>query len=250
MGQLERANLVEERFQLEYKIASSTDVVDNIRTPGWINKENPRAFGLRLTDLDTDFKAGKFGNKFENMVRVGRIVERLRDQLTQNQQALGNLNSQIQALAEETPAIAVPSGPIPYEPTSLTPKISTIERRDLNIRQELAAFLQSVKQSGLTIPASPPQITRVFNSLTASFIDWAQEKGYLVPAEERDNRHPRFDIEDITVMHYLIGQRRRGGIRPKDIREVRDIIKEEISKLEKEDGSKKSKNGSTVNNGK
>lgn len=234
MRQIERENLVTEQSKLEYKIFRAVDVLDNIRTPGWINRENPHALGLRLTGLDTDFKAGRYGNKFENMVRVGRIVERLNSQLPQNQQRLIELNSQIQSLEKEALPTATPSGPIPYEPTSLTPKIPAIEKRDLQVYERIKSYLHEVEDRRLSFPIITSGLSKNIGRISESKIKREVARGYSVPGGNRD--HPTHDLEDTLVLMYATDPDNpiRDGLSPRLIKEYRRIARNEIAKWEAE----------------
>lgn len=97
MGQIETENLALEQSQLEHKVFRANDVLENIRTPGWINRKNPQALGLRIDDeLEPILR-------FKNRVRVGRIIMTLDEIIPTYQARLDQLTKEIAQAEPEQP---------------------------------------------------------------------------------------------------------------------------------------------------
>lgn len=98
MAQIEMEVLIQTQSRLEHKVSRATVVAANIRTPGWINQENPKALGLRIdNDLEPILR-------FRNKVKVGRIVMTLNEVMPIYRARLDQLTKEISAHHPEQPA--------------------------------------------------------------------------------------------------------------------------------------------------
>lgn len=103
-----------------------------------------------------------------------------------------------------------------------------IERRDPNVLSRIKEILGQINQRGITQPIDNPQMTKFFPVLKVSYVKNMTEKRAIRPNRGRDH-HPVFSPEEIAVMLYLYQYEEGiGGITPRMIRELNQIIETEI----------------------
>lgn len=202
--------------QLKYKLSSISDVLENIETPGWINQRSPRAVNLRL-DVDPQTKLRNLTRPISGIIAIKR---RLNTLYSSYQASIDNLES----IASEAPI----SPPIQEYPTP--PKVFDLERRIPNLHQIIDSYLSQIDQYHITKPITGSQLTRFFPRVKATDVKKAIERGYITPERGRD-RHPIYNLTEIVTLLYI--RNHGNNLSPRLIKELREIIDEEIAQWDK-----------------
>lgn len=130
------------------------------------------------------------------------------------------------------------SVPLPYEPPVEKPRITQVEQRDTEVRQRINSFLDRITELGITRSINGPQLTRFFPRVKRNFFEQAVERGYINPERGRDH-HPVYKVEEIIVLLYI--REYGNNLTSRQVKELREIIEEEMGKREKENGNSSGK---------
>ena len=136
-----------------------------------------------------------------------------------------------QPFSGEVPSEAIPT------PEEITPpevhakarKLSLLEQRDPNVRNQINEYLDRIQSTGL-VRFGPKQLVRFFDQLTRTVQKSMAEKGIVKPEVGRDGVHPSYSIHDATVMLYY--NNFGNGLQKKHVRQLHRMVKEEIKKRE------------------
>jgi len=112
------------------------------------------------------------------------------------------------------------------------PKISALERRDLQIHQTIDSYLNEIEAVNITAPITTNRLSREFNKLTITVVNRMIEKRYVRPESGRDG-HPQYNTEEIALMLY-IAYHTNTGFTPTLVKELSKIVRERIALREKQ----------------
>lgn len=117
------------------------------------------------------------------------------------------------------------------------PKYKEIERRDPQVRQTVRGTLDRIEAHRINKPVSTVQLVKFFPNLKAKFVTQIEEdKRYITPERGRDGRHPVFNREEITFLLYV--REHGNNLTPRLVKDLKDIIDEEVSKRSQNNGNK------------
>lgn len=116
------------------------------------------------------------------------------------------------------------------EDAEIKKKKYDIEKRHPEIRKKLIAILieRVLPRPEFSKPANNSTINTVFNRLKQRFIERSDEKGWVIPVEQINNKEFRFDKPGIAALLYL------SNLNKKDFDKLENSQRSEVQKIAEE----------------
>lgn len=112
-------------------------------------------------------------------------------------------------------------------------KVPDIERRDPEVRQKIAVYLDQIAEKGILEPVTSARLNKEFQRLKKTFIENEMEKRYVRPAVDKHG-YTVFTPAEIAKLLYISYHSKGGGLTPALVTELEEIIDQSIKTREKE----------------
>lgn len=113
------------------------------------------------------------------------------------------------------------------------PKIFDIERRDPQIRELISGYIRLIAENNITKPVSGAQVSYFFPRIKKTDLEKALERKYISPERGRE-LFPVYGPKEILILLYI--RNHGNNLTARHIKDLQDIVEEELSKQGKPQG--------------